>query len=178
MHEGIVSKETEFADNPSTWFGHLKRDGVHALRMVYRSTDGQTFGDKTITDRMLVGFAGGGGSWLMEAISPSGSDFWEGRWEVGDRERKDQRIWRVKYGRVATNRPTVHRPTTDISALKNKLADNLESIGSFARVQNLNAFAKAFGGGLANLRSQDPCNGVHHSDLSPELRPGGSYGNT
>ena len=161
-------QESAYAVDPLTWFTQLERDGVCGLRIVYRSTAGHQLGDKKVSDRMLVGFVGGGGRWLIEAMKPNGSDFWEGRWEVGNRERKDRKIWRVTYGRIAKNQPTADLPAMDMLALKSQLIGNLEAIGAFARRQKMDGFAQAFDAGRAQLSSNDPFDGVHHSDLVPE----------
>jgi hypothetical protein len=161
-------EESAYASDPPEWFGRLKRDGVTGLRMVYGSSKGAMLGDKIISDRMLVGFVGGGGRWLIEAMKPEGSDFWEGRWEVGDREREDRKIWRVDYGRVAKNQPATDPPAMDAEALKSRFAATLEAIGNFARKQKMEGFAKAFEAGLAQLNSGNPGKGVYHDDLAPD----------
>jgi hypothetical protein len=158
--KGAACEEVAYAVDPPIWFARLKKDGVYAIRMVYGPAVGQNLGDKQIADRMLVGFVGGGGKWLIEAITPNGSDFWEARWDVGDQNRTDDRIWRVTYGRIASNRPTLERPAVDLYELKSRLADNLAAIGNFARMRKLEGFAKAFDAGLAQLNAQDPYKGA------------------
>jgi hypothetical protein len=160
-------EESEYAPDPSGWFTRLKRDGVFRLRLAYSPSSGQELGDKKVSDRMMVGFVGGGGRWLIEAMKPGGSDYWEGRWIVGDGERKDRRIWRVTHGRIATDQPTIDRPVMDMPVLQAQLAANLEAIGDFARRQKMAGFAKAFDAGLASLSSSEPYTGVYHSDLAP-----------
>jgi hypothetical protein len=161
-------EESAYADDPAAWFARLKQEGVRGLRMTYASTDAQKLRDRNVSDRMLVGFVGGGGRWLIEALTPRGSDFWEGRWEVGDRERKDQKIWRVSYGRVASKQPTLDRPALEMATLRNQLAANLEALGNFARKHRMDRFARAFDAGMAQLSSQEPSKQVHHSDLAPD----------
>jgi hypothetical protein len=158
--------ESAYAADPNEWFARLKRDGVYSLRMSCGSAS-QQLGGKKVSDRMLVGFVGGGGRWLIEAMKPAGSDYWEGGWEVGDRVREDRRIWRVAYGRIASDQPVVDNPATDLPALRNQLAENLKAIGDFARRHKLDNFARAFDGGLAQLNSSDPSQGGYHSDLAP-----------
>jgi hypothetical protein len=159
--------EVPYAADPPTWLSQLKRDNTHGLRMVYRPTDEQQLRERKVTDRMLVGFVGGGGRWLIEAIGDRGSDYWEGRWEVGDQERKDQRIWRVTYGRIATSQPFADLPTIDLITLSHELAANLKAIAKFARKHDLNGFADAFDAGLAQLSSDAPLASVYHKDLAP-----------
>jgi hypothetical protein len=159
--------EVPYADDPPAWLSRLKRDKIHGLRMVYRPTDEQQLKQRKVTDRMLVGFVGGGGRWLIDAIGDRGSDFWEGRWEVGDQEREDRRIWRVTYGRVAMGQPCAHYPNNELIALSNELAMNLKAIANFARKHDLNNFADAFESGLTELDSDAPLASVHHTDLAP-----------
>jgi len=146
--------EVAYADNPPMWFARMKKDGVYAIRMIYGPTEGKKLGDKQIADRKLVGFVGGGGRWLIETITHNGSDFWAARWEVGDQNRADRRIWRVTYGRIASNRPTLERQAIELYELKARLADNLAAIGNFARMRKLEGFAKAFDAGLAQLNAK------------------------
>ena len=82
---------TPYANDPIAWLEKLKHEGVTTLRIAYGSS-GQT----QVADRMLVGFVGGGGKWLIEAVG-NGSDYWESGWQVGDRGRADKKIWRVNY---------------------------------------------------------------------------------
>jgi hypothetical protein len=160
--------ESDYASDPAAWFARLKQESVSALRLVHESTDGQKVGDQNVSDRMLVGFVGGGGRWLIEAIKPNGSDFWEGRWHVGDRQRSDRKIWRVSYGRTASDQPTLDRAAPEIAALKSQLDGNLRAISAFARKQRMDGFAKAFDAGLAQLNSPNPSKGLYHSDLAPQ----------
>jgi hypothetical protein len=166
--KGDMREEVAYADDPPAWFARLKKDGVYAIRMIYGPTEGKKLGDKQIADRMLVGFVGGGGRWLIETVSPNGSDFWEARWEVGDQNRPDSRIWRVTYGRIASNQPTLERQAIDLDEIKTRLADNLEAIGNFARMRKLDGFARAFDAGLAQLNAQDPYKSARRSNLVPD----------
>jgi hypothetical protein len=164
-----VIEEVAYADDPLEWFACLKRDEIYALRLIYGSTEAQKPGDERIADRRLVGFVGGGGRWLIETITPSGSDFWEARWQVGDQNRADNKIWRVTYGRIASSRPTLERKAVDINELKTRMVDNLAAIAEFARARNLGGFARAFDAGIAQLNAQELCNSAYHADLAPEL---------
>ena len=163
--------ESAYAPDPTAWFAQLKGDSVYGLRMSYGSSGGRQAGGLNVTDRMLVGFVGGGGRWLIEAMKSSGSDFWEGRWDVGDRKRKDQKIWRVSYGRISSNQRRVAHPATDVPELRNRLTENLKAIGNFARKHKLDNFAAAFDGGLAQLNSDVPQKSVYHNDLAPDSLP-------
>jgi hypothetical protein len=166
--KGDTWEEVAYADDPPAWFARLKKDGVYAIRLIYGPAEGKKLGDKQIADRMLVGFVGGGGRWLIETISPNGSDFWEARWEVGDQNRADSRIWRVTYGRIASNQPTLERQVIDTHELKSRLASSLAAIGNFARMRKFKGFARAFDAGLAQLNAQDPYKSARRSNLVPD----------
>lgn len=157
--------ETPFAPTPASWLEELRKSGVHAIRMTYMPS-GQ--GQGSTTDRMLVGFVGGGGRWLLETTGSNGSDYWESRWEVGDQNRADRKIWRVTYGRIAVDQPVSPGASSDSRALKQRLAKNLTEISAFAHQHNLEGFAKAFEAGLSNLTSSSPGTGLYHNDLLTE----------
>lgn len=159
--------ESPYAADPNEWLVQLKRDRVYGLRMSYSSSR-QKLGDKEVEDRMLVGFVGGGGRWLIEAMKSTGWDYWESRWELGDRKRQDRKIWRVAYGRIAIDQPVADRPAMDLPSLRNRLVENLTAIGDFARRHKLDNFARAFEVGLAQLSSGDPYKGAYHHDLVPD----------
>lgn len=156
-------KETSFAETPNAWINKIKDDGVSALRLIYGPS-----GDENISDRMLVGFVGGGGRWLIETISPTGSDYWEARWEVGNRDHPEKRIWQVTYGRVAAKQTTRPVNARRIGQIKADLSSKLKDIAAFARQHNLDGFANAFDNGYAALHSDNPNNEVYHKDISPK----------
>lgn len=94
-----------------------------------------------IPDRVLAGFVGGGGRWLIEAIGPRGSDYWEGRWDLGDRARADRKIWRVTYGRIAQSLVTPGASPDDLEDLKRTLDAALLEIAAYATRHKLDTFA-------------------------------------
>lgn len=113
---GTKWHEREFAKDPNAWFLKLKDTGVIQLRVRYISTN-----KEEISDRMSVGFVGGGGRWLIEAVKPSTSDFWEASWEVGDKDDPEQNIWHVKYGRILRNANQPEQPLPPIEEVKEQL---------------------------------------------------------
>lgn len=166
--EGNQWLEEAFASDPLVWFETLRKHGVNTLRMQYGSS-----GQAQPADRMLVGFIGGGGRWLMEAQQSGLSDLWEASWKVGDRTRKDQRIWRVTYRRVAANQPLI-RPhgREDPERLLHEFDRHLIAIEEFAREQKLRNFADLFQRARSRLHSDPPYSDQYHSDLTrPELVP-------
>ncbi|HET9410113.1 MAG TPA: hypothetical protein VFO39_22950 [Candidatus Sulfotelmatobacter sp.] len=162
QRDGEQWKETPFAADPIAWFEAIRNEGVTGLRMVYGPS-----GEKKVSDRMMVGFVGGGGRWLIEAVGSGSSDWWEARWQVGDRNRDDKRIWRVTYGRIAVGQPLRSEPVESLSRLHEELGNCLRAIAEFAHSQSLDEFAKAFESGLARLSSGTPYDGLYHSDIAP-----------
>lgn len=160
-------EESPYAQDPIQWFARLQREGAEALRMIYQPSGGKQVGQQKVSDRMLVGFIGGGGRWLIEVQKGSRSDKWEGRWEIGDKDRKDQLIWRVRYGRIAAEQPP--RPQMPIGAagLKRLLGENLEALVEFATAHKLDNFATAFNTGLAALNSSEPFNNAACGHFAP-----------
>ena len=156
-------EEVLFAANPNDWLMKLKREGVIALRLIYGPS-----GDKNISDRMSVGFVGGGGRWLIETIRPKGSDFWEARWVVGNKDHPEKLIWQVTYGRIATRQKTSLLKARQISQIKEDLAKTLRQISAFAQKHNLDGFAGAFEKGYVALYSKTPYSDVYHKDISPD----------
>lgn len=155
-----------WAEDPIAWFDRLKKDGVRALRLHHGSTGEKTLGGYHVPGRMVAGFAGES-RWSIEAIAARGSDWWEPRWELGDRARRDRRIWRVTYGRIARDQPTRSPEPEDLESLKRELDAALVAIEGYARSHRLENFASLFERGRAQLSSDRPGDGVDHSDLAP-----------
>lgn len=146
--QGDGAGESSYAADPVGWFERLARDGVVGLRLVCTTLSGERQP-----------------RWFTEAIKPTGSDLWDGRWELGDRDRQDQKIWRVTYARVETDQPTVELATFDVADLERRFAASLEASGDLARRLGLDLFAKAFDAGRAALDGEPTPTSV--SDLAP-----------
>lgn len=165
---GATWKEIAYAPDPIAWFKRIKREGAYTLRMIYKPSQGMESGHPGVPDRMLVAFVGGGGRWLIEAVKPTGSDYWEARWEVGERAREDQKIWRVTYGRIAADAPPSQQRGVNAEEIKIQLIINLSKIAKFAREHHEEGFAKAFVAGVTRLSSHDPLEGLYHADIVPK----------
>jgi hypothetical protein len=156
-------EEKPFSNNPQDWFEKLKTEGVFAFRLIYGPSENKDF-----SDRMTIGLIGGGGRWLIETISPTGSDFWEARWEVGNKNHPKKLIWQVTYGRIAKKQKTFeHRARTN-PQVKSDLSITLKAIAEFARKHDLENFENAFDKGYAALYSENPFSEVYHKDISPK----------
>ncbi|MFZ0733774.1 MAG: hypothetical protein WAM79_15730 [Candidatus Sulfotelmatobacter sp.] len=160
--------EEPFAADPLAWFAALRKQEIDTLRMQY-GPSGQT----QAADRELVGFVGGGGRWLIEAQRSGLSDFWEARWQVGDRNRADRKIWRVTYVRIAKDQPPIlPQGLENLDKLSKEFEQNLVEIEEFARSQKIDNFANIFKSARARLHSDPPSSDQYHSDLTrPEFLP-------
>jgi len=87
---------------------------------------------------------GADGLWVIEAIGPRGSAYWEAGWEVGDRTRADRKIWHVTYRRIARDQPTRAAAPDDLVSLKRELDAALIEIQEYATAHGLENFATVF----------------------------------
>lgn len=163
--------ETPAADDPVAWIDLLRQQDVSALRMTYGPSGNAGADGSGVNDRMLVGFVGGGGRWLVEARRPGGCDYWESRWEVGDRQRTDRRIWQVTYGRIASDCAPGEIEPDDLPALIAQFRALLEQIKAFADRHALGGFASCFARGLEDLAADAPRHAFHKDLLNPALLP-------
>lgn len=154
--------ENLFADDPVQWLSKIRDAGTIGFRIHHFARN-----HPQITDRISVGFVGGGGQWLVETIHAKLSDLWEARWLVGDREDPERKIWDVTYGCVHKDR--IHLPfsSESLTTLKNHLDVVLSRIEAFATLQRLESFARAFRAAKDVLFSDEPLSKSYHSDLAP-----------
>ena len=154
--------EEALASDPPAWFETLRKQGVDTLRMQY-GPSGRTYP----ADRLLAGFVGDGGRWLIEVQTSGLSDYWEARWQVGDRTRKDRRIWRVTYSRVAKNQPPITpQALEDLERLLQEFDQHLIAIEEFAHAQKLDNFANLFQRARSRLHSDPPYSDQYYGDLT------------
>lgn len=142
-------KEKPFAENPNEWLAKLKNQKCSGLRVERISTD-----RKDISDRMSVAFVGGGGRWLIEVVCPGGSDYWEAKWEVGNKDHPEQKIWRVTYGRIAKSQRTSSAVLPKVDDLSKSLEQTLQDAIAFSKKHKLDAFGKALESGYLALKGQ------------------------
>lgn len=161
-NQGSAAEEAPYAQDPLEWFAKLRGEGVVGLRLHYIAGN-----DPRISDRMSIAFVGGGGRWLLEAVKPAVSDVWEARWQVGDQQDSERRIWLVTYGRTATNHSPLQPKQVGEEGLRGELKEVLTEVAGFADGQQLDHFAKCFRAGLEVLASENPLGSVYHSDLAP-----------
>ena len=161
---GEATKPTEslFAEDPMQWISRLRDEGTSSLRL-----HDIPLNDPRISDRMSVGFVGGGGRWVIETRQAQASDLWQARWQVMNKDDPDQKIWGVTYFRTDQGRPHIPLQTKSLTALRQDLMTVLSGIEAFAARHKLEHFAGAFRKATALLSSDHPLAETYHSDLVP-----------
>jgi hypothetical protein len=155
-HERMIAK------NPDDWVKILKNSGIKSLWLHYVSSQ-----NTDLNDRYSAGFVGGGGRWLIEASYENKSDYWEARWEVGNKDAQNKRIWVVTYGRISRNDIKRQYKLDSLAAVSQRLEQNLKEIKRFAESHDIEYFGKCFEKGLKCLNSLEPLEFVYHKDLLP-----------
>ena len=156
-------REKQIARTPAEWFELLRAQGARGLRLVYGEQN-----VPGISDRMSSGFVGGGGVWQIEAVLRSGkSAYWRSRWEVGDRNAADRRIWRVAYGKVSEGQST-EGAIESIDELSDKLRAALRDVREFSCANNCGGFTEWFGRALSAFDASSSSLVGFHKDLAPE----------
>ncbi len=151
--------EHRIAESPPHWFDLLVANKVSHLRLHHITSQ-----QPELDDRISVAFVGGGGRWLIEGVGSAVSDFWEGRWSVGDQNDAERRIWNVSYGQISRNQKTHPLEKIDLVQRKRGLEQALRETHAFAERHELNNFAACFKKGLNCLSSHAKTN----SGLSSE----------
>lgn len=153
------------AETPDQWLQSLPKRGVTGLRLRQRARN-----DSRISDRMSTGFVGGGRQWKIEGIRADGtSEFWLDKWEVGNKDSPDRRIWRVTYGlcEVSATEPFTVRPVDEIIS---DLQTSLAQIRAFSEEQNCGGFTRCFDDGLRAL-AEPTADVGYHKDLFSRWEP-------
>lgn len=156
-------EEVTFADQPEKWLAFLRDGRAIAARLLRTPENRPGFPDRT-----SAGFIGGGGRWTLELLFRSGqTDSWASRWDVGDRNALEQRVWRVKYGLVARG-PTKEDQRRPLRTVKTDFRASLEEIKSFADSHSQSNFARCFADAIRALDDPDLDIGYdyHHRDLA------------
>jgi hypothetical protein len=160
--EATRPKESPFAEDPMQWITRLRDEGTTRLHI-----HAVAHNDPGISDRMSVGFVGGGGRWLIETQQARASDVWQSRWQVENKDDPDQKIWDVAYFRIDQGRQHIPLQTKNLTALRQDLMMVLSGIEAFAARQKLEHFAGTFRKATDLLSSDHPLSETYHSDLAP-----------
>jgi hypothetical protein len=157
------TKEVLVASNPVAWFEYLKHKTIHGLKLSWKPGN-----DPNLAGRMAAAFVGGGGTWELEAVGKNDySQLWLSRWEVGNQNAPDRKIWRVTYGRVGETK-TSGLGETDLNRIEEELRASLQNIHEFALRINCGGFAEYFLRALDTLENKSNPSKLYHRDLAPD----------
>lgn len=140
---------TTIALNPNEWIETLLRRGKLGFRLRQKTQNHPMF-----PDAITAGIADGPKWWSIEALRTGAiSEFWIPKWEIGDRNAPDQRIWRVTYSlwEVSATLPTGLRSLEEISG---DFRRTLEQIRAFAEREQC-GFIKDFDDALLALNGTE-----------------------
>lgn len=158
----LKPKESQIANTPIEWFKYLKNDGCRSLRLYFEYSKDQSFAN----DHKLAGLVGGGGSWLIEAIYDSYSNYWANRWEVTNQDAPDNKIWTVNYG-MTVKKQQKSNLQIDQNKIKERLNKTLTEIAEFAYKQDLENWGKQFESAKNTLNNETPNNSYYNKNLIP-----------
>ena len=144
-------KEIIVAESPVDWFNLLKKDKCTKLRLFYQPTKNQSMAP----DHKMTGFAGGGGSWFMEAVYSNYSNYWASRWEAANKGATDKRIWSVSYGQTSTKQASNSVPAFVLSA-RNTLIESLSEIITFCEEFKLSKWTAVFENAREQVHNPKP----------------------
>lgn len=158
-----LKKEVEIAKTPDEWFYYLKSLGAYGIRLSNSPQD-----DPGISDRMSVGFVGGGRIWLMEVILPKNqSEYWLSKWKAGNRNSPKSRIWKVTYVQVGQG-TTPSIKATDLTSVIDEMVSSLREIHKFAERHGIKFFTQCFEEALDTIDSRGKNFYGYHKDLAPK----------
>jgi hypothetical protein len=158
---GLPPKWAVVAHSPDEWIEQESRPGHRALLVYSRSKD------PVLADHTSAAFAGGGGTWRLCVSSDEHMDVWEPRWEVGDRQAPEQRIWQVTYVEIAhgvkMKPPVLRTPAALVAALRVTLAE----IIAFCERHQLDRYKETFTAAVDCFEATDASVLGYPGDLGP-----------
>lgn len=150
-----------FADSPDAWLGLLPSRGTLQLRLRQRAQN-----LPGISDRNASAFVGGGKVWALEVVRKGSiSEFWREKWEIGDRQAPDRKIWRASYW-LAASELTGDSPLRPLDEVAAALRATLLDIRAFADANQCGNFVKCFSDALRAFDQPEADIG-YHRDLAP-----------
>ncbi|HUN84784.1 MAG TPA: hypothetical protein VMU48_10410 [Terracidiphilus sp.] len=159
---GGESQSAVFADTPDAWIRDLRRRSLVGFRLRQQPQDRPGF-----SDRNSSGFVGGGRLWMIEAVREGKvSEFWLNKWEVGNRDAPDRRIWRVTYGLYQVV-PTPGFALRPLGAIIDDFRSALKEIRAFAEAHECGNFTRFFDDALRAFDDPQADLG-YHKDLFPQ----------
>lgn len=152
--------EIIYAKNPTEWFEKLKKEGCKKLRLYYKASKNLIAGP----EYNLVGFVGGGGTWMIESIFANYSTYWSKRWQVTRQNAEDKKIWSVNYGRTL-EKSLITNQQLDSAITTSQLKNVLKQLILFCNQQGCRNWQETFEKALNIFLSSTPNKEYYHYDL-------------
>jgi len=150
------------AASPAAWIEYLLKSGMQGLRLHQRAQNLAA----NFPDRISSAFVGGGRQWRIEGLrSDETSEFWLSKWEVGNKDAPEHKIWRVTYGLCEVGVTSAFELRT-ISSILDDLRTALTEIRNFSETNRCGNFTKCFDDALHALDDSEADVG-YHRDLYP-----------
>jgi len=164
----IFKTKTAYGSKPiasdfMNWITFLKKEGTKKLFLHYVSTS-----NPQLSDRMSVGFVGGGGRWLIEAWKGKSSDFWEAKWEVKKPKAKNNKIWSVTYARIARDSFVQKNEHSGLKKISKDLKKAITACYMFSKKHSLANWDTFFYNALICLENgNSDFQTIYHKDIVP-----------
>jgi hypothetical protein len=112
----------------------------------------------------LAGFAGGAGTWLIETNFGNNSHYWQKRWQVTNKDAKDNKIWEVNYARTV-EKFGVTNQQVDIEQTLIYLKGTIKEMINFCIKQDLSNWLDTFEKAYNIFSELTPNKHYYHQDL-------------
>ena len=147
----VEGKSVELlAADPLAWFAMLGEQKCKGLRLHHAPRPRGPKQTLPVSDRMLVGFVGGGPAWLIEQVGAGASTLWQGFDRVGDAHDGERKIWRHSYLRQGKTAPQ-DLSAAPLSTITSAMAPILAEIEALADKLDAANFAGCFADARALL---------------------------
>lgn len=132
------------------WIGFLRSTGhfkinIYRLPAIHPLPDWQT-----------AGFVGGGGRWLLSAVSQAGTDYWESNWTFEESGREQSGVWTVEYARVTRLDQGKPPATISLSDSESALNEAVKAALKFIKGKSMPLYEKIFRTCLDLLSGKQP----------------------
>lgn len=135
---GETIERDTVASSVTEWIEFLRKTG-HSELNIY-----QLPSSHLLTDWQTAGFVGGGGKWLLGALSPAGTDYWEPNWIFEESGQGGSGIWTVEYARVIRLDQGKPPATISLSDSESALKETVSAAVKFTSGKNLPQYETIF----------------------------------
>lgn len=125
--------------DPNDWLRSLRKSTETRAWLSFSGTE-----NPRAPDHQMAGFVGGGGDWKLNVTANGFTESWMSRWEVTNRNTKNNRIWGVTYVCSDTPSRVTRIPLPDLALVTKRLHSTLYQARQFAAMHSYDTWAKKF----------------------------------